>query len=414
MQAQGYLTAAQADEARAHPAALSTAAAARAGGAFADWIMSTGPDFLTRRTTEDVEIATTFDPDLQRAAEEGLKAVFSQKLKAGSNAQAAIVIMSPDGAVRAMVGGRELGQGEGEFNRATMANRQIGSLFKPFVYAAALQTGASPYDAVVDAPLTLYVPGSGNWSPQNYSRSYAGDINLAQALAHSINTSTVRVQEATGRARVRAIAEDFGIPGPLPDGPALALGVSEASLLEVTGAYAGFLNGGVKVTPYGLTRLSRKADGTVLMKAVPQRPMRILDERPAGELVWMLRQVVDLGTGGRARLPDGRPVAGKTGTTQAARDAWFVGFTADYVTGVWMGYDDNTPLTGTTGGGLPAEIWHETMTRAEAGRPVRPLPEVIPEPRATQTIPEVPVAVSNVGDTVRSVVQNVIEGLFGN
>jgi 1A family penicillin-binding protein len=414
MQDQGYLTAAQAEDARAHPAVLSAAASARAGGAFADWIMSTGPDFLTRRTTEDIEIATTFDPALQRAAEEGLKSVFSEKLKAGSNAQAAIVIMSPDGAVRAMVGGRELGQGEGGFNRATMANRQIGSLFKPFVFAAALQSGASPYDAVLDAPLTLYVPGSGNWSPQNYTRSYAGEINLAQAMAQSINTATVRVQEATGRARVRAIAEDFGIPGPLPEGPALALGVSEASLLEVTGAFAGFLNGGSKVTPYGLTQLRRKADGSVLMTAVPQRPMRILDERPAGELVWMLRQVVEFGSGGRARLADGRPVAGKTGTTQAARDAWFVGFTADYVTGVWMGYDDNTPLSGTSGGGLPAEIWHETMTRAEQGLPIRPLPERIPEPRPAQSIPEVPVVVSTVENTVRSVVQNVIQGLFGN
>ncbi|MFT3975474.1 MAG: PBP1A family penicillin-binding protein [Amaricoccus sp.] len=414
MQDQGYLTAAQAEQARAHPAVLSAAAAAKAGGAFADWIMSTGPDFLTRRTTEDIEIATTFDPALQRAAEDGLKAVFSQKLKSGSNAQAAIVIMSPDGAVRAMVGGRELGAGEGEFNRATMANRQIGSLFKPFVYAAALQSGASPYDPVSDAPLTIYVPGSGNWSPQNYSRSFLGDINLAQAMANSINTATVRVQEATGRARVRAMAEDFGIPGPLPDGPALALGVSEASLLEVTGAYAGFLNDGQKVTPYGLTQLRRKADGSVLMKAVPQRPVRVLDERAAGEMVWMLRQVVEFGTGGRARLPDGRPVGGKTGTTQAARDAWFVGFTADYVTGVWMGYDDNTPLSGTTGGGLPAEIWHETMTRAEAGQPIRPLPERIPEQRVAQATPETPVAASAVENTVRSVVQNVLQGLFGN
>ena len=414
MEDQGYLTAAQAEQARDHPAVLSAAAAARAGGAFADWIMSTGPDFLTRRTTEDIEIATTFDPALQKAAEDGLKAVFSQKLKAGSNAQAAIVIMSPDGAVRAMVGGRELGSGEGEFNRATMANRQIGSLFKPFVYAAALQAGSNPYDFVQDAPLTLNVPGSGNWSPQNYTRTYLGDINLTQALANSINTATVRVQEATGRERVRALAEDFGIPGPLPAGPALALGVSEASLLEVTGAYAGFLNDGQRVTPYGLTQLSRKADGSILMKAVPQRPMRVLDDRAAGELVWMLRQVVEYGTGGRARLPDGRPAAGKTGTTQAARDAWFVGFTADYVTGVWMGYDDNNPLTGTSGGGLPAEIWRETMVRAEDGHPVRPLPERIPEPRATQAIPEVPVVVSTVENTVRSVVQNVIQGLFGN
>lgn len=414
MEQQGYLTAAQAEAARARPAVLSAAAAARAGGAFADWIMSTGPDFLTRRTTEDIEIATTFDPALQRAAEDGLKTVFAEKLKPGSKAQAAIVVMSPDGAVRAMVGGRELGSGEGGFNRATMANRQIGSLFKPFVYAAALQTGASPYDLVEDTPLTIYVPGSGNWSPQNYTRKYLGDINLAQAMANSINTSTVRVQEATGRARVRAIAEDFGIPGPLPEGPALALGVSEASLLEVTGAYAGFLNDGQKVTPYGLTELRRKADGGILMTAVPQRPVRILDDRAAGELVWMLRQVVEFGTGARARLPDGRPVAGKTGTTQAARDAWFVGFTADYVTGVWMGYDDNTPLTGVSGGGLPAEIWRETMVRVEEGAPVRPLPERIPDQRVSQAIPEIPVAISTVETTVRNVVQNVIQGLFGN
>ena len=144
MESQGYLTAAQAAEARAHPAQLSAAAAARAGGAFADWVMSSGPDFLTRRTTEDVEVLTTFDPRLQRAAEAGLAAVFEQKVKAGSNAQAAIVVMSPDGAVRAMVGGRDFGGGEGQFNRATQAQRQTGSLFKTFVYAAALQGGREP------------------------------------------------------------------------------------------------------------------------------------------------------------------------------------------------------------------------------------------------------------------------------
>ena len=161
MEEQGYLTAEQAAEARAHPARLSAAAAARAGGAFADWVMSSGPDFLTRTTTEDVEVLTTFDPRVQRAAEAALRAVFETKLKAGSNAQAAVVVMSPDGAVRAMIGGRDLGAGEGQFNRATQARRQTGSLFKTFVYAAALQAGASPFDPVLDAPLTIYVPGSG-------------------------------------------------------------------------------------------------------------------------------------------------------------------------------------------------------------------------------------------------------------
>ena len=413
MAEQGYLTPGQAREARARPAQLSEAAAARAGGAFADWVMSSGPEFLTRKTTEDVQVVTTFDPRVQKAAEDGLAAVFETKLKAGSNVQAAIVVMSPDGAVRAMVGGRDLGAGEGQFNRATQALRQTGSLFKPFVYAAALQAGASPYDPVLDAPLTLFTPGSGEWSPQNYDRQYRGQITMAQALAQSINTATVRVSEATGRARVAAVAQDFGISTPIADGPAVALGVSEASLLETTAAYAGFLNHGVSVAPYGLRSLRRKADGTPIMEGGAAPGRRVLDERAAGELVWMMTRVVDQGTGGRAKLPDGRPVAGKTGTTQAARDAWFIGFTGDYVTGVWMGYDDNTPLSGVTGGGLPAEIWHEVMVRAEDGLPVSALPVWQPEPRVAGTPQAAVNAVAGVETAVRQVVQNVINGLFG-
>jgi 1A family penicillin-binding protein len=414
MEEQGYLTAEQAQRAREQPAQLSAAAAARAGGAFADWVMSSGPDFLTRKTTEDVEVLTTFDPRLQRAAEAGLAAVFEEKVKAGSNAQAAIVVMSPDGAVRAMVGGRDFGAGEGQFNRATQARRQTGSLFKTFVYAAAVQAGASPLDRVLDAPLSIYTPGSGNWTPQNYTREYLGEITLAQAMAGSINTATVRVAEQTGRARVAAVAEDLGVAGPIADGPAMALGVSEATLLEMTGAYAGILNRGVGVRPYGLRALRRKADGAPLMQGGPAPGVRVLDERAAGELVWMMTQVIEGGTGGRARLPGGRPAAGKTGTTQAARDAWFVGFTADYVTGVWMGYDDNTPLTGVTGGGLPAEIWRETMARVEEGLPVSALPSRSPSPPVAARVPEgMPNPVAGVETAVRTVVQNVLNGLFG-
>ncbi len=411
MEEQGYLTPQQAAVAKAQPAQLSAAAAARAGGAFADWVMSSAPDFLTRRTTEDVEVVTTFDPRVQRAAEQAMASVFDTKLKKGSNVQAAVVVMSPDGAVRAMIGGRDLGAGEGQFNRATMAERQVGSLFKPFVFAAALQAGANPYDPVLDAPLTLYVPGSGEWSPQNYSRTYRGEITLAEALAQSVNTATVRVSEATGRARVKAVAEDLGVPTAGADGPALALGVSEATLLQMTGAYAGFLNHGMRATPYGVRELRRKADGTVLMRGGAAAPLRVLDDRAAGELVWMMSQVVDHGTGARARLPDGRPAAGKTGTTQAARDAWFVGFTADYVTGVWLGYDDNTPLSGTTGGGLPAEVWRETMTRIEDGLPVQPLPTWTPEPPVASR--QLPAPVAGVQTAVKTVVQNVLQGLFG-
>ena len=274
MEEQGYLTAAQAREARAHPAVLSQAAAARAGGAFADWVMSSGPDFLTRRTTEDVEVVTTFDPRIQAAAEAGLDAVFETKLKPGSNAQAAVVVMSPDGAVRAMIGGRDYGAGEGQFNRATQAERQTGSLYKTFVYAAALQAGANPFDPVLDAPLSLYIPGSGEWSPQNYTREYLGQITLAEAMAKSINTATVRVSEATGRARVQAVAQDLGVSGPAADGPALALGVSEATLLEMTGAYAGILNHGLRTRPYGMSALRRKSDGAPLMQVAPPAPVQ--------------------------------------------------------------------------------------------------------------------------------------------
>ncbi len=420
MEEQGYLSPEQAAAARAAPADLSPAAAARAGGAFADWVMSAGPDFLTRNTTEDVVVSTTFDPRVQRAAEAGLAEIFATKLKEGSNAQAAVVVMSPDGAVRAMIGGRDVKGADGSFNRATQALRQTGSLFKTFVYAAALEQGASPFDPVLDAPITIDVPGSGPWSPQNYTREHRGQIDLATAFANSINTSAVRVAEGAGRARVRAVAQDLGITAPIADGPAIALGASEATLLEMTGAYAGILNGGYRVRPYGMRELSLKADGATLMASGTAAPMQVLDERTAGELVWMMSQVVETGTGGRARLPD-RQAAGKTGTTSAARDAWFVGFTADYVTGVWMGYDDNTPLTGVTGGGLPAEIWREVMVRVHEGVEPKPLPLRIPERRAAPAaVAQAPGGqrarqnpVEAIDTVVRSVFSSVVQGLFG-
>lgn len=423
MEDEGHLTAAQAAEARARPAVLSQAAAARAGGDFADWVMSAGPDFLTRSTTEDVELLTTFDARIQRAAETALEDVFATKVKAGSNAQAAIVVMTPDGAVRALVGGRRLDGTTGQFNRATQAKRQTGSLFKTFVYGAALESGARSFDQVYDAPLTLDVPGSGPWSPQNYAGSYLGLTDLTTAFARSINTAAVRVSEGVGRERVRALARDFGVSSEIDAGPAVALGTSEATLLEMTGAFAGILNGGVRARPYGLREVRLKAGGAPLMDGDRARPVRVMDERAAAELVYMMSQVVERGTGGRAKLPD-RPAAGKTGTTQAARDAWFIGFTADYVAGVWMGYDDNTPLTGTTGGGLPAEIWRETMIRVHDGVPLKGLPMLVPEPPATPPViaqtgptasgPSPSGIVSGVETAVRSIVEDVMRGLLGN
>ncbi len=379
MEDQGYLTPEEAAEARANPAQLSDAAATRSGGFFADWVMESGPAFLTSETTEDVIIRTTLDQTLQRAAETALADIFATKLKDGSRAQAAVVVMSSDGAVRAMVGGRKI-DAAGSFNRATQALRQTGSAFKPFVYAAALDLGYSPADFVDDSPLTIDIPGSGPWTPSNYDREFRGIVTLTEALQDSLNIPAVRVSEAVGRDLVRRVASDFGIKSDMAAGPALALGASEATLIDMTGAYAGILNGGSAVTPYGLVDLRLQGEDTPLMGQDGGMGERVISEQAAQELTYMLSQVVERGTGRRAALPD-RQVAGKTGTTQAARDAWFVGYSADYVAGVWMGYDDNTPLTGVTGGGLPAEIWREVMVRVHEGLPPAPLRMIVPPPR---------------------------------
>ena len=376
MNEQGYLTDEEARFAQANPAQLSQAAEARAGGYFADWVMSSGPEFFTRKTTEDVVIKTTLDQKMQRDAEAALKWVFENKVREGSKAQAAIVVMSADGAVRAMVGGRNT-KVSGAFNRAVQAKRQTGSAFKPFVYAAALDLGYSPNDTVVDEPLTIDIPGSGPWSPRNYTNQYYGRVSLTQALRDSLNIPAVKVSEFVGRELVRQVATQFGLESDLAAGPALALGASESTLIEMTGAYAGILNGGSSVQPYGLVELSLMGESEPLMGTGGGIGERVIQEQAAGQLIYMMEKVVSEGTGQRAAFGD-RQLAGKTGTTQAARDAWFVGFSADYVAGVWMGYDDNTPLTGVTGGGLPAEIWRETMSRIHQDVPARALPMIGP------------------------------------
>jgi penicillin-binding protein 1A len=374
---QGYITEAQAQDALANPAQLAENAHARQGGYYADWVMDTGPSYFTDDTTEDVIIKTTFDPRIQRAAEGALDWVFENKVREGSEAQAAIVVMSSDGAVRAMVGGRQTTSG-GAFNRATQALRQTGSLFKPFVYAAALELGHSPMEIINDDPLCMNIVGSGEWCPQNYDREFKGPITLTQALYESRNIPAILLSESVGRDAVQSVATGFGIGSDLADGPALALGVSESTLVEMTGAYAGILNGGSSVAPYGLVELSLRRNPSVpLMGAGGGIGERVIRDESAAQLTWMMHQVIEQGTGQRAKI-DGWQIAGKSGTTQGARDAWFIGFTADYVTGVWMGYDNNTPLSGVTGGGLPAEVWHETMTRVLDGMIPLPLPMTAP------------------------------------
>ncbi|WP_265500189.1 transglycosylase domain-containing protein [Paracoccus beibuensis] len=374
---EGYLTPAETAEGRANPATLSQAATARAGGYFADWLMESGPGFLTSETTEDVTIRTTLDQGIQRAAERALKRVFDEKLKDGSDVEAAVVVMSADGAVRAMLGGRDTTV-NGAFNRATQAKRQTGSSFKPFVFAAALEAGYGPGDQVQDAPLTIRIPGGKNWSPQNYTRTYRGPVSLTTALAQSLNTATIRLQEAVGRDEVIRIAHDFGIVSNLTRSPSLGLGASEATLLELTGAYAGIRNGGTSVLPYGLVELTMKGDERPLMGQSGGLGQRVISQRAAGQLIYMMQKVIQDGTGRRASLGS-RPTAGKTGTTSSYRDAWFVGFTEQYVTGVWMGYDDNTPLSGVTGGGLPAEIWQAVMSEIHKDLPELALSTVSPD-----------------------------------
>lgn len=382
MEDQGYLSASAAAEARANPATLSTAAERRAGGYFADWVMASGPEFFTRNTTEDVIIHTTIDQRIQSAAEDALTYIFSEKVSDGSKAEAAIVVMSADGAVRAMVGGRD-STVAGAFNRATQARRQTGSAFKPFVYATALELGMQPNDMVNDVPTCWFIRGSGDWCPANYDKEFKGPVTLTHALRESRNIPAVVLAEQMGREIVRNVATAFGIESDLAAGPALALGASESTLIEMTGAYAGILNGGSAVTPYGLIDLRFQGDTEPLMDSAGTGiGERVIQEKAARELTWMMSRVVEEGTGGRAKI-DGWEIAGKTGTTSAARDAWFIGFTGEYVTGVWMGYDDNSPLKGVTGGGLPADIWRETMTRVLDGRTPVPLPMDAPTATAT-------------------------------
>ena len=406
MEDQNYLSTAEARDALINPATLSAAASASSGGFFADWVMDSGPEFFTRNTTEDVVIRTTLDQRIQKAAEDALISVFANDVREGSEAQAAIVVMSADGAVRAMVGGRNI-NATGAFNRATQALRQTGSAFKPFIYAAALDLGMSPYDLIDDAPTCWNRRGSPPWCPENYDREFRGPVTMVQALAESRNIPAILISESVGRELVRNVAAGFGIEGDMAAGPALALGVSESTLLDMTGAFAGILNGGSQVAPYGLTDLRFIGDNTTLMDAQGAGiGERIIRQEAAQQLTWMMTKVVEEGTGQRARI-NGWEIAGKTGTTQGLRDAWFIGFTGDYVTGVWMGYDDNSRLSNVTGGTLPATIWRETMVRVLDGMQPTPLPMIIPLRPATAGILE-----SQGGEVLDQAILNLLDNIL--
>ena len=360
------LTQAQARAAALAPITLAGAAGTGSGRRyFADWIHEQVPGYVGRRA-EDLSVRTTFDPGLQALAEAAVAKGIAEGRAKGAH-QAALVALDPaTGAVRAMVGGASYGGSQ--FNRAVQARRQPGSTFKPVVFLAALEAGWSPGDTISDAPIRI-----DGWAPENYYHLNQGNITLLQALARSRNAATVRLQEQVGRGRVRALAHDLGIASNLTQGPSLALGVSEVSPLELAALYAAFANGGHTVVPHCITTISDAA-GRVIYQRQGSGFGAGVSARATAMLNQMLSETVRHGTGQAARLD--RPVAGKTGTTQNFRDAWFAGYTADLVTVVWVGDDRGRPMDDITGGGLPADIWQHFMQAAHVGLPKRSLPGV--------------------------------------
>ena len=329
------------------------------GRYFADWVYDQiGP--LVDDTEQDMIVKTTLDLPLERAAERHVEDVLNREGAAKDVSEAALVTLSPDGAVRALTGGRDYRQSQ--FNRATQAMRQPGSAFKPIVYLAAIEGGLTPDDVIDDEPITI-----GDYSPGNYDQKYRGPVTVRQALAESINTVAVRVFQRVGVNKVIETAQDLGITSPLEHDTALALGASEVTPLELATVYASLASGGRGVTPYAIKEIDNR-EGQVVYRHNGVTPPQVVDAHAVGILTGLMQGVVQFGTGKKAALGS-RPVAGKTGTTSDYRDAWFAGFTADYTTVVWMGNDSNTPMKKITGGTMPAELWHDYMMEAERNLP---------------------------------------------
>jgi penicillin-binding protein 1A len=334
----------------------------------ADWVMDAVND-LIGKFDQDIVVDTTIDPALQNAAEHALVDTLNAKGDKLNIGQGALVAMTPDGVVRALVGGRDYG--DSQFNRAVDAKRQPGSAFKPFVYLTALEHGLTPETVREDAPIAVK-----GWRPENYERQYLGAVTLRQALADSLNTVSVRLTLEFGPAAVVRTAYRLGIASILEPNPSIALGTSEVSPLELVSAYATFANGGLAVSPRIVERI-RGADGKTLYGRSQQQLGRIVDARYVGMMNAMLHETLVSGTARAANLP-GWQAAGKTGTSQDFRDAWFIGYTSRLVAGIWLGNDDNSPTKRAVGGGVPVEIWSRFMRTALAGTAPTALPGVAP------------------------------------
>ncbi len=369
MAKEGYISPAEAQAATIDPNQTIRTKVTGAESYVADWVESLMQAYIGD-VDEDVVVYTTIDWDLQKHAEFVVKEAVAKYGEERGFTQGALVAMDVDGTVRALVGGVDYAQSQ--FNRAVTSRRQPGSAFKPFVYLAAMEKGYTPDTVADDAPFTFE-----GWSPANANGEYRGPVTLREGLAYSLNTISGRLAIDVGPEKVVEAATRLGISSPMLAVPSIALGTSEVSLLELTGAYAPFANGGFGVIPNVITRIET-ADGETLYDAIPANPGAVIDPFVVAEMNDMLQTAVEIGTGKRAQL-NGWPMAGKTGTSQKARDALFIGYTARMVTGIWLGNDDDT-ATSLSGGNVPVEIWSEFMSKAHEGYAVAELPGAFSQP----------------------------------
>jgi penicillin-binding protein 1A len=359
-----FITDAQAQASIGHPSYNVKPVGAGTVNYVADWIGEVLDD-LVGQIDESIKVETTIDPKLQSVAEAAIIDELAAKSVKFNVSQGALVAMTPDGAVRAMVGGRNYA--ESQYNRAVTARRQPGSSFKPFVYLTALEQGLTPDTVRQDAPIEVK-----GWKPENYTHEYFGAVTLTQALAMSLNTVAIRLGLEVGPKNVVRTAHRLGISSRLEANASIALGTSEVSVVELVGAYAPFANGGFAVAPHVVTRI-KTVSGKLLYMRQPDERNQVIDPRHVAMMNAMMRETLVSGTAKKADIP-GWPAAGKTGTSQDYRDAWFIGYTASLVTGVWLGNDDNSPTRKATGGGLPVEVWSRFMKAAHDGVPVAALP----------------------------------------
>jgi penicillin-binding protein 1A len=352
MQETGAITASEASDADVSGLKLAPEPKQNSVRYFTDWALPQ-LDTLIDETTEPLEVWTTLDLTMQRQADDAIRA------NAPPGAQGALVALDRGGEVRAMVGGKDYVSSI--YNRATQAVRQPGSSFKLFVYLAALEAGHKPEDSIVDEPVTI-----NGWSPRNDSRRNSGAVSLRTAFAYSLNTVAAKLGQEVGFNTVADMARRFGITTPVNVHPSMVLGTSEVRVIDMTRAFASVASKGVAVTPYGITRVT--ANGQTIYTHEVDRSHVLVAPYVAAEMTDLLQTAVNTGTGRAAQI--GRPVAGKTGTTTASKDGWFLGFSSGLTTGVWMGRDDAKPIAGLHGGTAPAKAWAAFMKPATANRPI--------------------------------------------